>query len=311
MKEYKWTLRKSSKKEICPSCGKRRFVPFVLTADPSILAGEGYGRCDRENSCGYFKYPEHQDNKELTNVKCENENKKKEVIIKKTIGFSLPDFVVNSNNSLFLAYKELLSEEILKKTMEMYHIGTGFDGRCVFPQFDGNWMRTAKSILYNENGHRKKDVIGDEIKWWHKKRDYIEYIEDKQLRQCFFGQHLVAKYKNAEIYIVESEKTAVLMTAVNYLLNNTNVNISEKFIFLGCGGSQMLKGSISFECLKNRKVFLVPDDGAFVSWHEIGEKEGFHTLNPINFNCAQYMQPGFDVWDCIEYQLKNNLFNNK
>lgn len=54
---YKWSLRKGGKKERCPQCGKMRFVPFVLTADPTVKAGPDYGRCDREQSCGYFLYP--------------------------------------------------------------------------------------------------------------------------------------------------------------------------------------------------------------------------------------------------------------
>ena len=55
--QYKWSLRKGGKKERCPQCGKLRFVPFVLTADPTVKAGTEYGRCDREQSCGYFRYP--------------------------------------------------------------------------------------------------------------------------------------------------------------------------------------------------------------------------------------------------------------
>ena len=40
MANYKWMLRKGGKKERCPQCGRMRFVPFVLTADPSVKAGE-------------------------------------------------------------------------------------------------------------------------------------------------------------------------------------------------------------------------------------------------------------------------------
>ena len=55
--EYKWTLRKGGGKMICPKCGQRRFVPYVSTLDGKTLAGSEYGRCDREQSCGYQLYP--------------------------------------------------------------------------------------------------------------------------------------------------------------------------------------------------------------------------------------------------------------
>ena len=57
MKDYKWILRKGSRKDRCPQCGKMRFVPYVLASDPTVKAGPEYGRCDREQSCGYFRYP--------------------------------------------------------------------------------------------------------------------------------------------------------------------------------------------------------------------------------------------------------------
>ena len=58
MTQYKWMLRKGGRKERCPQCGKMRFVPFVLSADGKTKAGAEYGRCDRETSCGYFRYPD-------------------------------------------------------------------------------------------------------------------------------------------------------------------------------------------------------------------------------------------------------------
>lgn len=47
---------KSSKKFVCPSCNKKRFVRFVNTETNNYLE-EIYGRCDRESSCGYFVKP--------------------------------------------------------------------------------------------------------------------------------------------------------------------------------------------------------------------------------------------------------------
>ena len=54
-KKFKYHLRGGSAKEVCPNCGQRTFVPYVDDAEQ--IVGELYGRCDRENKCGYYRYP--------------------------------------------------------------------------------------------------------------------------------------------------------------------------------------------------------------------------------------------------------------
>ena len=54
-KKYKYHLRSGSAKEICPNCRQRTFVPYVDEGEN--IVGELYGRCDRENKCGYYRYP--------------------------------------------------------------------------------------------------------------------------------------------------------------------------------------------------------------------------------------------------------------
>ncbi|MDD3568518.1 MAG: DUF6371 domain-containing protein [Bacteroidales bacterium] len=56
MAEYRFILDKSSKKHVCPDCGKRTFVRYIdlSTGD---YAPEQYGRCDRESKCSYHNKP--------------------------------------------------------------------------------------------------------------------------------------------------------------------------------------------------------------------------------------------------------------
>ena len=56
IKMYKYSLDKSSKKFVCPACGKKRFVKYVDNETNSYLE-DGSGRCDRESSCKYQKSP--------------------------------------------------------------------------------------------------------------------------------------------------------------------------------------------------------------------------------------------------------------
>ena len=56
MKEYRYELRKGSKKDECPECKKKSFVPYIDKKDGKP-AGERFGRCERINQCGYSNYP--------------------------------------------------------------------------------------------------------------------------------------------------------------------------------------------------------------------------------------------------------------
>ena len=56
MATFKFSLDKSSKKFICPNCNKKTFVYYVDTAQGKYLSTD-FGRCDREQNCGYHKAP--------------------------------------------------------------------------------------------------------------------------------------------------------------------------------------------------------------------------------------------------------------
>ena len=57
--KFKYKLDPTSKKVVCPKCGKKRFVRMVCESG-NYLSNE-FGRCDRSNSCGYYKSPQNSD----------------------------------------------------------------------------------------------------------------------------------------------------------------------------------------------------------------------------------------------------------
>jgi hypothetical protein len=54
--DYQYILDKSSKKHICPKCGKKSFVRYIDITTDNYLPKQ-YGRCDRKSKCAYFFNP--------------------------------------------------------------------------------------------------------------------------------------------------------------------------------------------------------------------------------------------------------------
>lgn len=292
---YKWSLRKGGKKERCPQCGKLRFVPFVLTADPSVKAGPEYGRCDREQSCGYFRYPGGEV-KSDTDREYTPEPPKKPILI--PAGYADRDWV-SRDNSLLLAYAPIVGGN-LQMIMERYHCGTGTHGECIYYQHDGTHVRTAKAILYGKDGHRIKTEDGGLPVWWlHKSPTVAEYTRGKELKQCLFGQHLLNRYPNARVYVVEAEKTAVMMAA-------TDSKPMKERLWLACGGSQMLKGAIDLMPLIGRDVTLMPDDGQYWNWRRTAEAYGWKCIDIAPLKVRHHLPDGCDIWDVTEQLLIHN-----
>lgn len=292
-KEYKWSLRKGGKKERCPQCGKLRFVPFVLTADPTVKAGAEYGRCDREQSCGYFRYPGGEV-KADTDREYTPEPPKEPILL--PAGYAERDWV-SRDNSLLRAYAPLVGGG-LQMVMERYLCGTGAHGECIYYQYDGTHVRTAKAILYGSDGHRLKREDGGLPVWWlHKSPTVAEYTRGKELKQCFFGQHLLSQFPTANVYVVEAEKTAVMMAETDRKLMNDR-------IWLACGGSQMLKGAIDLMPLIGRDVTLVPDDGQYWNWRRTAEAYGWKCIDIAPLKARHHLPDGCDIWDCREAQMK-------
>ncbi len=121
---------------------------------------------------------------------------------------------------------------------------------CIFLQKDiGGNFRTGKIMAYDPiTGKRKRDEKFAP-KWIHN-----EMPKPFNYQQCFFGEHLLAKYKNKVVGIVESEKTAVI--AAVYI---------PEIVWLATGGISGVKWTDPKvnTVLENRTVILIPDFGYY------------------------------------------------
>ncbi len=242
MKEnYKYSLEKysgSKSRFVCPNCKKREYTRFINTETREYLSYE-FGRCNRIIKCGYFKYPNQENNfiYEKNKVSVESEI---EYLDKKVYQYFES---TNFNNPLFIFFKSYFDESKIEKILDLYKVKTeklNGDYLTIFPQLDFEFnLRTIKKMKYNsQTGKRSKSFF----QWYNPKKS--------NLKQCLFGLHLLIhpEFKKSKIIIVESEKTALL--GMLYFKN--------KYLFLATGGLMNLTKD-KLKPLENREVILMPD----------------------------------------------------
>jgi hypothetical protein len=255
MTNFRYYLRTGSKKDLCPNCNKKTYVPYLETESGNEINA---GRCDRQQNCGYHKKPE--SNEPIFTPKYEALQVKTDYINLQILHnhYLLP----NKNN--FLQYlRSKYPEEKVKEVESLYFLAD--KGKSViFWQIDQlERIRSGKIMEYNPvTGKRVKDESGKSaINWMHK--------QPFNLKQCLFGLHLSKEYPDMPIGIVESEKTSILM------------HINEpRLLWMACGSL----GGFKIEMLaplRLRKIVAFPDKGCFENWNEKAQK-----LNEIGFSIS-------------------------
>jgi hypothetical protein len=209
----------------CPSCGHRRcFTRYMDTATGEHLA-EHVGRCDREDKCGHHVPPREYFAAggerpadgwtppplppELPGFRMARED------VRRTMGkpCNLLEYLGNDNR---------LDPEHVKRTAWEYCVGGWpkpgkYQGAATFWQVDRTGhVRTAKVQQFDPTGHRVKEWDAKEGRWkaltnWaHSLTGRKPEAEGFKLEQCLFGEHLLDKYPDAPVGIVEAEKTALV-----------------------------------------------------------------------------------------------------
>ncbi|RLD86127.1 MAG: hypothetical protein DRJ07_01550 [Bacteroidetes bacterium] len=271
---YRYKLHKEPKKQICPSCEKRRFVRYIDLEKNEILP-EIVGRCDREVSCGYHFTP-----KQYFETKGVLTTYHSHKVITKEDPPTYHDAKLitqsgrNFKQNNFIQYlKSIFNEDQVKLIIQRYLLGTSnhWNGAIVFWQIDNNnLVRGGKIMLYSpETGKRVKKPF-NHITWVHFVLLKSRMINKFNLKQCLFGSHLLNNEQDLPVAIVESEKTACIMS-----------ELFDKYLWLACGSLSNINVKM-FNSIKDRRIVLYPDlstdQKAFIKWNEkskILKKKGF------------------------------------
>ena len=154
-------------------------------------------------------------------------------------------------------------KERVRQTINAYQIGTFRETMVTFPQIERlGGIRYIKCMSYAENGHRDKNAFPSIIKHPQTPEGY---------KQAFFGEHLLRDH-NGKVAVVESEKTAIIMTLID---------TENKYLWIATGGGNNLRQNLA--ALANMEIVLFPDSEKYDSWKETAlnaQKDGlrFQTI---------------------------------
>lgn len=250
----------------CPSCHKKRCFSRYIDTEKQISFPDDVGRCDHEQSCGYHLTPKeyfernpmampmHSDCAVPSAWRAKQPERRKPSLIEpKTVSQTLHGY---EQNNLYLFLRSKFGAEEAEKLMKNYRVGTlkHWPGACVFWQTDvDDNVRTGKVMLYDaEIGKRVKQPF-NHVTWVHS----LLKLPDYNLRQCFFGEHLLPMNRSNPIAIVESEKTAIV---ASYYL--------PEYVWLATGGKHGCFNVDALRVLRGRQATLFPDLGATQQWQE-------------------------------------------
>jgi len=280
---YQYSLDRSSRKFICPECGKKRFVR-VLDISTNQYLPDHVGRCDRESSCGYqftwkdfVQQDQRVSERDAAGVSKRSRKPSSDVerppqASRKSLdylneGHILPTLRGYEQDSLVRFLLSLFPEdtEMVFEVLRMYLVGTD-RGYTVFPTISLDYkLCKAKEMKFDPlTGKRLREEYAISSLQSRLKRQGLIDESFETDKDVFFGEHLLRKHPDASIGIVESEKTALIATIASGLF-------PRKMVWLGSHSKSWLNYSRLRRIARNRTVILYPDADAVMEWKGIAD----------------------------------------
>ena len=258
MGNFKYQLAKKGK-AICPECERKTFVLYVDTITGEPLHST-VGKCDRADNCGHHYTPRQYSSDNNISF---DKKKYDRPALRTPKPQPKPSYIdsdvfkkslrIYDQNNLISYLCSIVGEEATCMAIQRYFIGTSkhWENSTVFWQIDANGkVRAGKIMQYNPLTGRRVKEPTNRITWVHRAMK----LQDFNLSQCLFGEHLLSTDRNRPVAIVESEKTAIIASCYY-----------PSFIWLACGGCGNLNPKLC-ESLRGRNVILFPDIKQYNEW---------------------------------------------
>tara|TARA_R110002096_G_scaffold282779_1_gene476727 strand:- start:3614 stop:4993 length:1380 start_codon:yes stop_codon:yes gene_type:complete len=290
MHQFRYIFEKGSKKHQCPACHKKRFVRYIDLQTDQYLP-EIYGKCDREMNCGYHLNPYKNGYAKDCNITSESTYQiskpvvkpkpvfiPKEIFYKTRTAYQENVFIQNLLSNIKFPF----NSSDVEKVIAQYHLGTitrGYrKGATTFPFIDiDENVRAIQVKQFNKTNHTTRtDFLHSIIEKYHKqnKQDVPNWLKAYNKNEtkvsCLFGEHLLTKYPNNPIALVEAPKTAIYGTLYFGFPNNP-----KNLLWLAVYNLSSLNIN-KCKALKGRNVYLFPDlskdSKAYNLWSEKAQK---------------------------------------
>ena len=288
---YQYSLEEGSKKYECPNCKKKRYVRYVHNQTKEY-ADYQFGRCDREQECGYYRSPTNK----TVDTPSYFTNNKPTMEISYVSSATVESTLCNYETNAFVMFlKTVYNEKMVNDVLTKYMVGTSdkYGGSPIFWQIDEkNKTRSGKIMGYDKaTGKRiKTNNSTPQITYFHTATS----IPDFNFTQCIFGAHLI-KDDEINYAIVESEKTALIMSLE-----------MPEYLWLSVNGKGGFKESM-LKPLRGKKVVAFPDKACYEDWEKIA-----NSINDFGYNIqvskvieSLSVESGADIADVfLEFNAK-------
>lgn len=266
MTNYKFHIQKGTEAgeggtlHICPHCGRRSFTYYVSRNGATVndeARGIYYGICFHRNSCGYINYPngvpDPDDPRNGGKIQTGSEAPARQEQPPQYYSVSLLKQTLKPFEGNLLKFLKKIGLPNLDEKAHQYFIGATKDHGTIFWQIDNyNKIHRGKIMFYGDDGHRIKDEKGNGKVSSVRCRIGRPIATEPKI--CYFGAHLLTRFPDADVGIVESEKTALICSC-----------IFPQQVWLATGTKNNLHSQYS-ECLRGRNVTVYPDYDAYAEW---------------------------------------------
>ena len=301
-KEHRYTLASNKVKKLdCPYCGAKRHWQRYIDIETGEVLPEQHGRCDNSDKCGRQVTPkdtgyakviweqERGNRSEFPNNWKPQRKTAKPQPTPEPVFFDFDTFKQTLQperyekntfiQNLFYRVQFPFEVDEVTKVIQLYRLGTVANGyragANTFPFIDikGN-VRAVQVKQFDEQNHTTGTPIplNRIIEGYHRKNnkplpEWLEaYNKNESTFSCLFGEHLLSKYPNKPVALVEAPKTAIYCWLY---FNKSKFPIYKDCIWLAVGAKGWLN-EYKAKALKGRFVYVLPDlskDGTtFEEW---------------------------------------------
>ncbi|MDN3205932.1 DUF6965 family protein [Algoriphagus sediminis] len=344
---YRFTLASNKAPKLnCTRCGAKKHWQRYIDTETGEVLPERFGRCDNEAKCGAWKSPYNdksylnrfsEDSFDRSSIKVS----KKQVsyhaeltpipfeVLKETRqGYEINNFIQNLLENVPYPF----DKKQVEKVISLYHLGTvrsGYlKGALTFPFIDLHGeIRAIQARQYDQKNHGiSTNFLHSMISKFNAEHhmensDWLKaYLQNDKIVSCLFGEHLLTRFPDNPVALVEAPKTAIYGT-----LYFGSPKTSKDLIWL----ATFNKSSLTLDkCLplKNRKIILFPDlseDGkTFRDWERKAVEIETHLGGKTSFEMSDLLEryapesdrvEGNDLADFLEkldwrdFQKQSNL----